>query len=116
SRGILRIMSVSYEGICRDAGSDARLGRLITRRGAVETPVFMPVGTQAAVKALTPAQVKETGATVILGNTYHLNLRPGSGVIRELGGLHRFMGWGGPILTDSGGYQAFSLSKLRKIS
>lgn len=109
-------MSVSYEAICRDANSDARRGKLKTRRGAVDTPVFMPVGTQAAVKSLTPVQVRDTGATVILGNTYHLNLRPGSGVVRNLGGLHSFMGWDGPILTDSGGYQAFSLSKLRKIS
>lgn len=109
-------MSVSYEAICRDASSAARRGRLKTRRGVAETPVFMPVGTQAAVKSLTPEQVADTGATVILGNTYHLNLRPGSGVVRNLGGLHAFMGWDGPILTDSGGYQAFSLSKLRKIS
>ncbi len=81
----------------------------------VETPVFMPVGTQGTVKAVTPVHLREIGAQIILGNTYHLNLRPGSGQIRDLGGLHRFMGWDGPILTDSGGFQVFSLSKLRKI-
>ena len=76
----------------------------------------MPVGTQASVKSLTPVHLHEAGARVILGNTYHLNLRPGSDTIRKLGGLHQFMGWGGPILTDSGGYQVFSLSRLRKIT
>ena len=87
-----------------------------TRHGDIQTPIFMPVGTQATVKGLTPAQVEEVGAQVILGNTYHLNLRPGSDLIRELGGLHRFMNWKGPILTDSGGFQVFSLAKLRKIT
>jgi queuine tRNA-ribosyltransferase len=81
----------------------------------VETPAFMPVGTQGTVKALTPAHLHEVGARVILGNTYHLHLRPGSDVIRQLGGLHKFMGWDGPILTDSGGFQVFSLAKLREI-
>lgn len=99
-----------------DAGSQARRGTLTTLHGTVETPIFMPVGTQATVKGLTPQQVLETGAQIILGNTYHLNLRPGSELIRELGGLHEFMGWEGPILTDSGGFQVFSLSKLRKLS
>ncbi len=113
---ILRTMSVSYESVSRDANSAARRGILKTRHGAVETPVFMPVGTQAAVKSLTPVQVRETGATVVLGNTYHLNLRPGSEVVKAMGGLHTFMGWDGPILTDSGGYQAFSLARLRRIS
>jgi queuine tRNA-ribosyltransferase len=96
--------------------SGARRGRLSTLHGAVETPAFMPVGTQGTVKALTPAHLAEIGAQMILGNTYHLSLRPGSGVIRGLGGLHAFMGWGGPILTDSGGFQVFSLAKLRDIS
>jgi queuine tRNA-ribosyltransferase len=81
----------------------------------VETPVFMPVGTQGTVKAVTPVQLREIGAQIILGNTYHLNLRPGAELIRTLGGLHRFMGWDGPILTDSGGFQVFSLAKLRDI-
>src|SRR5476649_2569362 len=93
----------------------ARRGRLVTRHGVIETPVFMPVGTQGTVKAVTPAHLREIGAQIILGNTYHLSLRPGSALIRELGGLHKFMGWDGPILTDSGGFQVFSLAKLREI-
>lgn len=95
---------------------DARRGCLKTRHGAIQTPIFMPVGTQATVKGLTPAQIEEVGAQVILGNTYHLNLRPGSELIHEMGGLHEFMNWKGPILTDSGGFQVFSLAKLRKIT
>jgi queuine tRNA-ribosyltransferase len=94
----------------------ARRGRLHTPHGIVETPVFMPVGTQAAVKGLTPEQVAGAGATIILGNTYHLALRPGDAVIAEMGGLHRFMRWGGPILTDSGGFQVYSLAPMRKIT
>jgi queuine tRNA-ribosyltransferase len=94
----------------------ARRGRLTTRHGAVETPVFMPVGTLGAVKSLDPDEVRATGAQILLGNTYHLFLRPGHELIRGLGGLHRFMGWGGAILTDSGGFQVFSLTKMRKIS
>jgi queuine tRNA-ribosyltransferase len=93
----------------------ARLGRLETPHGAVDTPVFMPVGTQATVKGLTPEQLEATGARIILGNTYHLALRPGDGLIAELGGLHRFMGWNGPILTDSGGYQVHSLATNLRI-
>jgi queuine tRNA-ribosyltransferase len=89
---------------------------LRTLHGVVETPIFMPVGTQGTVKALTPAQIKETGAQIILSNTYHLALRPGSELIREFGGLHTFMGWDGPILTDSGGFQVYSLAKLRRIT
>ncbi|KAF0093805.1 MAG: queuine tRNA-ribosyltransferase [Puniceicoccaceae bacterium 5H] len=84
--------------------------------GQIETPIFMPVGTQGTVKALTPTQLEEAGAQIILGNTYHLNLRPGSELVHELGGLHRFMGWDKPILTDSGGFQVFSLASLRQIS
>lgn len=98
-----------------DTATAARRGRLQTRHGVVETPIFMPVGTQGTVKALTPAHLREIGAQIILGNTYHLNLRPTSEVIRDLGGLHKFMGWDGPILTDSGGFQVFSLAKLRKM-
>jgi queuine tRNA-ribosyltransferase len=93
----------------------ARAGRLQTGRGAVDTPAFMPVGTAATVKAMTPAAVAETGAQIILGNTYHLMLRPGADRIERLGGLHRFMAWPGPILTDSGGFQVWSLAKLRQI-
>jgi queuine tRNA-ribosyltransferase len=96
--------------------SGARRARLRTAHGVVETPMFMPVGTQGTVKAATPAQLKEAGAQIILSNTYHLNLRPGPELIRELGGLHKFMGWDGPILTDSGGFQVFSLAKLRKMT
>jgi len=95
---------------------DARRGCLETRHGKIHTPIFMPVGTQATVKGMTPAQVWEVGAQVLLGNTYHLNIRPGSELIREMGGLHRFMNWDGPILTDSGGFQVFSLAQLRKIT
>jgi queuine tRNA-ribosyltransferase len=92
-----------------------RLGRLTTPHGVVETPAFMPVGTQGAVKSLTPADLREVGARIVLANTYHLFLRPGAGLVRELGGLHRFMAWDGPILTDSGGYQVWSLAALRTI-
>ena len=94
----------------------ARLGRLETPHGIVETPVFMPVGTQATVKGLTPDQVRAAGATILLANTYHLTLRPGEELIAEMGGLHRFMGWDGPILTDSGGYQVYSLALSCRIS
>ncbi len=99
-----------------DPATAARRGRLQTRHGVVETPEFMPVGTQGTVKAVTPAQLHEIGAQIILGNTYHLNLRPGADVVRRLGGLHAFMGWDGPILTDSGGFQVFSLAKLRQVA
>jgi queuine tRNA-ribosyltransferase len=94
----------------------ARRGRLTTGHGAIETPVFMPVGTQATVKGLTPEDLETAGARIVLGNTYHLLLRPGHELIESLGGLHRFMGWSGAILTDSGGFQVFSLAKLRKIT
>ena len=90
----------------------ARCSRLVTAHGAVATPAFMPVGTQATVKGLTPAQLREVGAEIILANAYHVALRPGTPLIRQLGGLHRFMGWDGPILSDSGGYQIFSLAPL----
>jgi queuine tRNA-ribosyltransferase len=94
----------------------ARRGRLLTPHGAVETPMFMPVGTQATVKGLTPEQLDSVGVRILLGNTYHLTLRPGDDVIAELGGLHRFMHWSGPILTDSGGFQVYSLAQSRKIT
>jgi queuine tRNA-ribosyltransferase len=94
----------------------ARRGRLIFARGTVETPAFMPVGTYGTVKGLTPDEVRATGAQILLGNTFHLMLRPGAEAMRRLGGLHRFMDWDGPILTDSGGFQVWSLSGLRKIT
>src|SRR5215211_2415468 len=95
---------------------EARAGVLSTPRGQVETPAFMPVGTKGTVKGLTPGDLREVGAGIVLGNTYHLYLRPGSDLIKEAGGLHAFMGWHGPILTDSGGYQVFSLAQTRRIS
>src|SRR5271169_6223853 len=104
-----------FELLQTDPASRARLGRLTTTRGVIDTPVFMPVGTQASVKALDPRELREMGAQIILGNTYHLNIRPGLDSIRAAGGLHRFMNWPGPILTDSGGFQIFSLAKIRKI-
>jgi queuine tRNA-ribosyltransferase len=108
-------MASHFQLLAKDTTTAARRGRLETLHGVVQTPIFMPVGTQGTVKALTPAHLHEIKAQIILGNTYHLNLRPGSALIRDLGGLHRFMGWDGPILTDSGGFQVFSLSKLREI-
>jgi len=104
-----------FEVLYQDSSSAARLGLLHTAHGKIETPVFMPVGTGGAVKGITPLQLKETGAGIILGNTYHLMLRPGVETIEKLGGLHKFMAWDRPILTDSGGYQVFSLSPLTKI-
>ena len=98
-----------------DSDSKARLGRVTTTRGVIDTPAFMPVGTQASVKALDPRELREMGAQVILGNTYHLYIRPGLDIIRAAGGLHHFMAWKEPILTDSGGFQVFSLAKIRKI-
>lgn len=102
--------------IKKEAYTSARLGRVTTLHGAVDTPVFMPVGTYGSVKGLTPDEVSSCGVEIILGNTFHLFLRPGDELIARLGGLHRFMGWERPILTDSGGYQVFSLARLRKIS
>jgi queuine tRNA-ribosyltransferase len=96
--------------------NNARLGILETLHGEIRTPIFMPVGTQATVKALTPDHLKGIGTQILLGNTYHLNLRPGSELVQKLGGLHKFMNWDQPILTDSGGFQVFSLSELRKIT
>ena len=106
---------VVFELIKKDSATRARLGRLHTAHGAIETPVFMPVGTQASVKALDPRELVEMGTQIILGNTYHLSIRPGMEIINHASGLHRFMNWSLPILTDSGGFQVFSLAKIRKI-
>lgn len=100
----------------RDSNGAARAGKLQTAHGVIETPVFMPVGTQGTVKCMAPHELRELSAQIILGNTYHLMIRPGLELIRKAGGLHKFMNWDGPILTDSGGYQVFSLAKLRRIS
>jgi queuine tRNA-ribosyltransferase len=105
---------MKFELLARDG--HARRGRLTLAHGVVETPIFMPVGTYGTVKAMTPAALTEVGAQIILGNTFHLWLRPGTAVVRQFGGLHRFMGWSGPILTDSGGFQVWSLGDLRKIT
>jgi queuine tRNA-ribosyltransferase len=104
-----------FELLATEGASGARAGRFLTPHGPILTPVFAPVGTQATVKAMRPADLLELGAQLILGNTYHLYLRPGDELIRDLGGLHHFMAWPGPILTDSGGYQVFSLSQTRRI-
>jgi queuine tRNA-ribosyltransferase len=109
-------MSGQFQLLAVDRETSARLGRLTLPRGVIDTPVFMPVGTQATVKAMTPEELQGLGAQIILANTYHLYLRPGVDIIRGLGGLHPFMHWPGPILTDSGGFQIFSLAKLRTIS
>ncbi len=109
-------MSFRFKILAKDGESRARLGRISTPHGEVETPMFMPVATQAALKALTPRQLREAGASIVLCNAYHLHLRPGEQRIARLGGLHRFMQWQAPILTDSGGYQLFSLAELIKIT
>jgi queuine tRNA-ribosyltransferase len=105
---------IAYSFAPTDVGH-ARLGRILTAHGQIETPQFMPVGTQATVKALTPGDLRTAGATMILANTYHLNLRPTAERVARLGGLHRFMSWDGPILTDSGGFQVFSLADRRRV-
>ncbi len=102
-------MTLTFEIEARDPHSRARAGRITTAHGVIETPVFMPVGTRGSIKSLTPDEVRDHGAQIILGNTYHLYLQPGHELIARMGGLHRFMGWEGPILTDSGGFQVFSL-------
>src|SRR5436305_13980062 len=104
-----------FELLKTDTDSRARLGRLTTAHGVVDTPVFMPVGTQGTVKALDPRELLEMGTQIILGNTYHLYIRPGLEIIRGAGDLHGFINWPQPILTDSGGFQVFSLAKIRKI-
>ncbi len=107
--------SLGFELLGRDKNSQARLGRLHTAHGSVSTPTFMPVGTRASVKGILPDMLKEVGAEIILANTYHMYLRPGVDTVETLGGLHEMMAWDGPILTDSGGYQVFSLSTLNRI-
>src|SRR6185436_10498220 len=99
-----------------DNATRARVGRITTAHGSIDTPAFMPVGTQGSVKALTQEMLERAGASIILGNTYHLYLRPGHATINQLGGLHRFISWEHPILTDSGGFQVFSLTSLRKMT
>ena len=113
---LLLARPVRFETVDRDRRTSARRGRLTTPRGTIETPVFMPVGTRATVKGLTPDQLRQTGTRMVLANTYHLALRPGEAVVAAVGGLHRFMGWDGPILTDSGGFQVFSLADRSKIT
>jgi len=107
---------IEFQVIKQHSHSAARLGRLLTPHGEIQTPVFMPVGTQGTIKALSPEDVIQCGSNIILGNTYHLYLRPGHSVIKSLGGLHRFMHWDKPILTDSGGFQVFSLNTLAKVT
>ena len=106
---------VTFDLVKKDAKTHARRGVVHTPHGDIQTPIFMPVGTQATVKAMTPRELTEIGSQIILSNTYHLHIRPGEDLIREAGGLHRFMSWDKPILTDSGGFQVFSLASLRKI-
>ena len=109
-------MQKTFELLATDQHSKARRGRLTSAHGEIDTPAFMPVGTQGSVKGVSPRELRELHAQIILGNTYHLFVRPGLDVIKHFGGLHNFMNWNGPILTDSGGYQIFSLAKLRKIT
>lgn len=105
-----------FQCLVTDPDTGARLGRLLTAHGECQTPMFMPVGTQGTVKSLCPHELRRAGAQTVLGNTYHLSLRPGTDIVASAGGLHRFMAWDRSILTDSGGYQVFSLSKLRKVT
>lgn len=112
----MRWMTFEFKLVKEGKEGEARPGEFYTGHGIVKTPVFMPVGTQATVKGLTPEELKNIGAEIILANTYHLYLRPGHEVIENIGGLHKFMHWDGPILTDSGGYQVYSLNALRKVS
>src|SRR2546429_760058 len=109
-------MQKNFERLVIDSHSNARRGRLTTEYGEIDTPVFMPVGTQGSVKGVSPRELHGLNAQIVLGNTYHLFVRPGLDVLKHFGGLHNFMNWNGPILTDSGGYQIFSLAKLRKIT
>jgi queuine tRNA-ribosyltransferase len=109
-------MEFSFKLEANDATTEARAGRLTTAHGVVETPVFMPVGTAGSVKTLTPDDLKASGVSILLANTYHLWLRPGVDTVRRLGGLHRFMSWPGSILADSGGFQVMSLAEFRKVS
>ena len=108
--------AITYELIKQDEATGARAGIIHTPHGSFPTPIFMPVGTQGSVKGVSPEELKELGAGIVLSNTYHLFLRPGSQLVKEAGGLHKFMKWDGAILTDSGGFQVFSLGDLRKIT
>src|SRR5256886_13261639 len=108
--------SMMFELLAQDSLTKARRGWLTTAHGAIDTPAFMPVGTQGTIKAVSPRELRELNAQIVLGNAYHLFVRPGLEVIKHFGGMHNFMMWDRPILTDSGGYQIFSLAKLRKIS
>jgi queuine tRNA-ribosyltransferase len=110
------LATFSFEILKEDTRTSARAGLIRTPHGEIPTPVFAPVGTQATIKTMTPRDLHELGATLILGNTYHLYLRPGADLVARMGGLHKFMGWDGPILTDSGGFQVFSLQELRRVS
>src|ERR1700759_3035437 len=107
---------LKFELLRTDTATHERLGKVTTRHGFFDTPAFMPVGTQGTIKGVLPDQVAATGSQIILANTYHLMLRPGEKIVAELGDLHRFMGWPGPILTDSGGFQVFSLSDINRIT
>src|SRR5213594_526139 len=109
-------MAFSFTLEAHDPATGARAGRITTPHGDVRTPAFMPVGTAGSVKTLTPDELRDAGADILLANTYHLSLRPGAETVRRLGGLHRFMSWDGTILTDSGGFQVMSLSPLRKVT
>lgn len=109
-------MKIEYTLIKKEKNTGARLGKIKTNYGTFDTPMFMPVGTQATVKTLSPEELKACDAGIILANTYHLWLRPGEDVVAKAGGLHKFMNWDGPILTDSGGFQVFSLAKPKDIS
>src|SRR3989441_2564397 len=109
-------MRKNFEILATDRHSKARRGRLKAAHGVIDTPAFMPVGTQGSVKGVSPRELCELNAQIVLGNTYHLFVRPGLDVIKHFGGLHNFMSWDGPILTDSGGYQIFSLANLRQNS
>jgi len=109
-------LTIKFEVVKECKKTKARLGKLYTSRGVIDTPVFMPVGTQATVKAMTPRELEDLSIQIILSNSYHLFLRPGHNLITQAGGLHKFMGWKGAILTDSGGFQVFSLEKLNKIT
>ena len=108
--------AITFDLLKTDSRTRARRGTLHTPHGDIDTPIFMPVGTAATVKAMRSEEVEELGAQIILSNTYHLYLRPGMDVVKEAGGLHRFMNWSKPILTDSGGFQVFSLGAMRKIT
>ncbi len=113
---MISMKTFGFQQTARDTDTHARTGIVTTPHGSFETPVFMPVGTQGAMKGITPRDVEDTGAEIILGNAYHLYIRPGITIIQKFGGLHRFMGWNKPILTDSGGFQVFSLTRLREIT